>query len=201
MTLVSIPEAFCCGVVNRRKRAIINTMQEKLPINTPERSKPLDDNARKFVVDAIDPKFLEENGALSFTLIVDWLEKGEDNEKKIAHKQFDNGDIQILLITKVTRNGDRTSIKEKVAEEKYEELLSFSVLHLGKRRHEFDYTQNDISFSMKFDEFAGGKLHILEVDAPSEKERNSFSAMDFPAKLTEVTGDIRYYGYRVADII
>jgi len=42
---------------------------------------------------------------------------------------------------------------------------------------------------------------MLEVDASDERERNSFSPDDFPADLEEVTGDIRYYGYRVAEII
>lgn len=176
-------------------------MLESPPTNTPERSELLDDNARKFVVESIDREFLEKNGVISFDLIVDWLETGEDNEKKIVYKKFDNGDIQILLIAKVTKDGNRTSIKEKITEEKYKELLSSSTLHLEKKRHEFEYTQNNISFSIKFDEFAGGGLYILEVDAPSEEERNAFSPIDFPTKLTEVTGDIRYYGYRVADII
>lgn len=176
-------------------------MLEKLPMHTPERSEVLGDNARKFVVDTLDPKFLDENNASSFNLIVDWLEKGEDNEKKIAYKQFDNGDTQILLIAKVTIDGDRTSSKGEITEEKYKELLGSSILHVEKRRHEFDYTQNNISFSTNFDEFAGGKLYMLEVDASTKEERNSFDPNDFPAKLTEVTGDIRYYGYRVADII
>lgn len=176
-------------------------MLEKLPTNTPEKIELLDDNARKFIVEAIDHEFLETNGASSFNLIVDWLETGEDNEKKVAHKQFDNGDIQILLISKQTAEGKRTTEKEKITEEEYKELLSPSILHLEKKRHEFEYTQNNISFSIKFDEFAGGKLYLLEVDAPSEEERNSFNPNDFPAKQTEVTGDIRYYGYRVADII
>jgi hypothetical protein len=201
MKLVSVLQAFCYEVVNQKKRAIINTMLEKLPTNTPEKSKLLDDNARKFVVEAIDHEFLEENGASSFTLTADWLETGEDNEKKIVRKQFDTGDIQILLIAKVTKDGNRISEKQKITERKYEELLGSSILHLEKKRHEFEYTQDNILFSIKFDEFAGGELYILEVDAPSEEERDSFSPNDFPAKLTEVTGDIRYYGYRVADII
>lgn len=176
-------------------------MSEKLPIHTPKRNKILDDNARKFAVDTVDPNFLEEHGASSFTLIVDWLETGEDNEKKVAYKEFDNGDIQILLISKLTKDGKRTSQKEKISEETYKELLNSSVLHLEKKRHECEYLQNNISFSIKYDEFAGDRLHVLEVDAASEDERNSFNPTDFPAQLTEVTGDIRYYGYRVADII
>lgn len=171
------------------------------PANTSAKSEPLDDNARKFVVGAIDRAILEENESSSFTLTVDWLETGEDNEKKVAYKKFDNDDIQILLISKLTEGGKRTSVKEKITEETYKELLSSSVLHLEKKRHEFEYAQNNTSFSIKFDEFAESRLCILEVDAQSEIERDSFNPNNFPAKLTEVTGDIRYYGYRITDIV
>lgn len=144
---------------------------------------------------------MDQNGASSFTLIVDWLETGEDNEKKVVYKKFDNGDTQILLITKVTKDGNRTSEKEKITEEKYNEFLNSSVLHLEKKRYEFPYTQNNISFSTKYDEFAGGKLCMLEVDAANEEDRNAFSPSDFPTELTEVTGDMQYYGYRVATLL
>lgn len=161
----------------------------------------LDDNARKFTVDTIDPKFLKEMEASSFTLTTDWLETGEDNEKKLAYKEFDNGDIQILLISKITKNGSRTSEKEKITEEKYKELLDSSILHLEKKRYEFTYVQKDISFSVKYDEFAESKLCILEVDATNEQERDSFSPGNFPSELIEVTGDMKYYGYRVATVV
>ncbi len=39
---------------------------------------------------------------------------------------------------------------------------------------------------------------MLEADAASEEEKEFFSPDEFPAELTEVTGDTRYYGYRVA---
>lgn len=176
-------------------------MSEKTPTNKPEKKEALEDNARKFVTEAIDSKFLKNHGASSFTLTVDWLETDEENEKKVAYKKFDNGDIQILLIAKATKNGNRTSEKEKITEEEYKDLVASSVLHLEKKRYEFGYTQNGIPFSLKYDEFAGGELCMLEVDASSEEERNSFNPKDFPSKLDEVTGDIQYYGYRVATII
>ena len=74
-------------------------------------------------------------------------------------------------------------------------------LHLEKKRYEFEYAQNGITFSVKYDEFATGKFCMLEVDAPSDEERSSFSSGDFPSTLAEVTGDMKYYGYRVAEII
>lgn len=172
-----------------------------IPKNDPEKKEKLDDNARKFITEALDSKFLEDNNASSFTLTVDWLETGEDTEVKVAHKKFDNDEVQILLIAKTTKDGNRISEKEKISEERYQQLKVSSVLHLEKKRYEFDYEQNGTPFSVKYDEFADGKLNMLEVDASSEEQRESFDPKEFPSELKEVTGDIRYYGYRVAEII
>lgn len=176
-------------------------MSAEIPVNKTEKKEVSDDNARKFLVGAIDNQFLSENSTSSFTLIVDWLQTGEDNETKVAYKKFDNGDTQILLISKITKNGSRTSEKEEITEESYEEHLLSSILHLEKKRHEFIYNQNGIAFSVKYDIFADGELYMLEVDAPNEDERDSFDLNDFPGEMTEVTGDIHYYGYHVANIV
>lgn len=176
-------------------------MPAEIPTKNPEKKEKLDDNARKFITEALSPEFLEASGVSSFTLTVDWLETGEGNEVKVAHKKFDNGDVQILFIAKVTRDGNRTSEKEKISEEKYQQLKASSILHLEKKRYEFEYEQNGTPLSVKYDEFADGKLNMLEVDASSEDERDSFSPDDFPAELEEVTGNMRYYGYRVAEIV
>lgn len=171
------------------------------PKNSPEKKETLDDNARKFITEPLDQEFLEKHGATSFTLTVDWLETGKDNETKVAYKKFDNGDVQILLITKITVDGNRTSEKEKITKERYDELLTRSKLHLEKKRYEFEYSQNNTTFSIKYDRFADDKLAMLEVDAPSEAERDSFDTTDFPGELAEVTGDVRYHGFRVAETI
>lgn len=176
-------------------------MPGEIPQNIPEKKETLDDNARKFVTDTIDFNFLKENEATSFILATDWLETNEDNEKKLAYKKFDNGDIQILLIAKITKDGNRTSEKTKISSEEYTNLLSSSILHLEKKRYEFTFTQNDIPFSMKYDEFTNSNLRILEVDASNDDLRDSFNSDLFPGELSEVTGDISYYGYRVADTI
>lgn len=176
-------------------------MSIDMPKNNPEKKEKLEDNARKFTAEALDSEFLRAHNASSFTLTVDWLETGEDTEVKVAHKKFDNGDVQILLIAKTTKDGNRVSEKEKIDEERYQQLKASSILHLEKKRHEFEYQQNGIPFSVKYDEFADGKLSILEVDAPSEEQRESFNPEEFPTALEEVTGDIRYYGYRVAEVI
>lgn len=108
------------------------------------KKEPLDDNARKFTVEAVDPSFLEGNDMTSFALTVDWLETGVDNEKKVAYKKFTDGTVQILLIEKATKDGKRTSVKEKISEEEYEQYLAPAKLHLEKVRHEFEYVQTAI---------------------------------------------------------
>ena len=175
-------------------------MVEGIPINK-EGKEAVEDNARKFRVNHIGQDFLEKSNASSFILIVDWLEMGEENEKKLAYKKFENGDIQILLISKTTLDGKRTSEKKRITQEEYEELIDSSALHLQKKRYEFKAIQGDTSFSFKYDEFAEGKVCLLEVDANTEDERNRFDPNDFLYDLSEVTGDIRYYGYRVADMV
>jgi hypothetical protein len=176
-------------------------LPESGTLTQPEKRKEvLEDNARKFTAEMLEPALLEELGASGYILMTDWLETGEENEKKIVHKRFDNGDTQILLISKATKDGHRIAEKEKITEEQYRELLPLSILHLEKKRYEFGYTQNDINFFMKYDEFANTQLRILEVDASDENSRNAFSPKDFSDELSEVTGNRQYYGYRVADI-
>ncbi len=160
----------------------------------------MEDNARKFIVDDIDTDFLKKNNAISFTLIVDWITKEEESEKKIVFKNFENGEVQFLMVEKVTIDGNRKTNKRKLDKEEYEELLKSSIVHLEKKRYEFDFVQNDISFSLKYDEFKGEKLRILEVDAENENDRKNFSIEDFPYNLKVVTGDMKYYGYRVVSI-
>lgn len=175
-------------------------MSVEIPRNNPEKKELLDDNARKFTLDTIDPEFLQKNNTKSFLLTTDWLEMDESSEKKLAHKKYKNGDVEILHIQKFTQDGKRTvPPKEKLTEDQYQEFLALSpALRVEKIRHEFDYTQNGISFSVKYDEFVDSELRVLEVDAQNEAERDSFAPRAFPYDLTEVTGDVQYYGYRVA---
>jgi hypothetical protein len=158
----------------------------------------LDDNARKFTCDLLDLSQLSTSEVTSFVLTTDWLEAGEDNERKLAYKKFENGDIQILLITKVTKDGRRTTEKQKITDDEYNKLLTSSILQIEKVRQEFSYEQNGVEFSLIYDDFGEGKPRILEVDASKDQDRDSFDPAVFPLELREVTGDMSYYGYRVA---
>lgn len=168
----------------------------------PEQNKViLDDNARKFIVESIDPSFLETNNATSYLLVTDWLETGENNEKKLARKEFENGEVQILLISKVTVDGNRTSKKEKITEDQYKELLIGSTRHVEKMRYEFKYIQHSTEFDIKYDEFTDSILRVLEVDTSSNADRELFTVDEQFNGAREVTGDLQYYGYRVAEIV
>lgn len=163
---------------------------------SPERQKEvLDDNARKFIAEPLSADFLSQHGAVSYVLTTDWLETDENSEKKAVCKRYDDGDIQRLLITKVTKDGVRTSEKEKIAKDEYDELLKHSLIRVEKRRAEFSYEQNGTIFEAKYDEFAASNLRILEIDAATDEWRQSFEPYD---GLYEVTGNMDYYGYRVA---
>lgn len=180
-----------------------NAMIDNEAAPNPEREpnkEILDDNARKFIVESLDDALLASEDT-HYLLVTDWLEMGSDNEKKLAYKKYSNGEVQILRISKVTTEEGRTSQKEKINEEQYEALLTHSIRHVEKIRHELNFTQGDVHFELKYDEFEDSDLRILEVDAKSDEERAIFSFEEFPGILSEVTGDIRYYGYRVGDVL
>lgn len=176
-------------------------MSTEIPTKNPEKREGIDDNDRKFVSHPIDSEFLKAQNASSYLLTTDWLETNTETETKIARKDFENGEVQLLHIAKVTINGDRKSKKKPISEIEYVKLLDPSKPHVEKRRYEFTLIQNGISFTIKYDEFTDSELRILEVNAPSDDERKAFDPSEFPYELTEVTGNEQYVGYRVADLI
>lgn len=171
---------------------------------TPEQEKSKEaDNARKFITEPLSPGFLVEQGATPFLLITDWTETNKGNETKVVYKKFNNGKEQTFLISKTTdQDGKRTKEKIDITEDKerYEELKGLSKRRVEKMRHEFDYTQNGTSFTVNYDEFAGGKLLMIDVDAETEEEKDSFNPGDFPAKLVEVSDEPQYSGHRIIEI-
>jgi len=184
----------------------------EIPVTNPEKRELLEDNARKFVLGAedISPAFLEQREATAFTLISSWLEIREGYEKKLAHKTFTNGKVQILLVEKFGEGNNRaTPPKKEITQAEYEKYLidTPAVLRIEKNRHEFVYEQSGVRFAMKYDEFAGSALRMLEVDA-EDKDEEKRKAFDFGAfarelsiELTEVTGQMEYYGHRIAGVI
>ncbi|MFZ1248778.1 MAG: hypothetical protein WAQ24_00455 [Candidatus Saccharimonadales bacterium] len=163
----------------------------------PEQQKEIvDDNARKFVIAPLSAEFLKKHEAVGYLLVTDWLETESDKEKKVVLKEYDDGSVERLLITKVTKNGTRASEKQKITEEEYHKLVSQSVERIEKRRFEFNYLQSGVTFVVKYDEFLSSGLCMLEVDAQNDKLRDSFEP--FVDTCEEVTGDLRYYGYRIA---
>lgn len=60
---------------------------------SPENRDVLDDNARKFVVESLPAEFLAGHKATSYTLATNWLETNESTEKKLARKDFGDGNV------------------------------------------------------------------------------------------------------------
>ena len=131
---------------------------------------------------------------------MDWLETGEDTEKKLVWKKFDTGELQLWLVSKIIIDGKRTADKKMIDDNSYHTMFSSATLCLEKKRFEFNFIQNGTTFSMKYDEF-NDSLRMLEVDADTEELRNSFDPTSFPHSLLEVTGDLHYYGHRMAKAI
>lgn len=176
-------------------------MSEYTPKTSPERIQILDDNARKFILSSIDHKFLETHDTSSFIMTTDWLSTDEDSETKLAHKAYTDGEVKILRIAKHTKGGKRTSRKEVLTAAQYVEQLSNSILRLQKTRHEFNYDQDGVTYDVKLDEFMDSGLVMIEVDAPTDAQRELFQPDNFPVSLHEVTGDLDYYGYRVSGVL
>ncbi len=176
-------------------------MSEKAGEVQYEKKEVVEDNARKFVLETISPEFLAESKAIGYVLITDWIATAEDTEEKLVYKKLDSGEVQYFSIAKITRDGSRTTDKKKISEEEYKSRLPSSILRLEKKRYDFSLIQDGISFACKYDEFPQGKLRMLEVDAANEPERKQFNPDVFPFKLQEVSGDMRYYGYRVAGVV
>lgn len=171
-------------------------------VNTPEKKDvPAKDNARKFILSAISLEDLKEFRANSFVLAVDWLEMGDGNETKLARKEYDDRTAQTLLINKVTDGGNRATTKKVIGEQEYERRLADSLQRVVKRRSEFKYVQDHVVFDLKYDEFHGSSLRMLEVETlPSENEA-PFDPTIFKEELIEVSDDPRYTGYRVAEVL
>ena len=64
---------------------------------------------------------------------------------------------------------------------------------VGKIDPTFLLANNATSFTLKVD--------WIEIDAPTETERNSFKPEEFGSKLTEVSTDTRYSGYRITEML
>ena len=174
----------------------------EIPLATPEKNEAIDDNARKFTLDGLAPAFLDGNNADSYVMTTDWLVTDENSEEKLVYKKFKNDEVKILLIKKVMdENGKRKSVKKEIPQEKYEELKTTSILQVEKTRYEFSHSQNGTDFSLKYDEFTNSELRVLEVDAEDDNGRELFDKTTFAAGLTEVTGNLDFYGYRVAALI
>ena len=181
-------------------------MSAETPTTNPEKREGISDNDRKFVVEAIDLEFLAVHGTESYYMITDWLETNEHDEAKIVRKLYGGNKEQLLHIAKVGVEQDRKSKRTPLTKSKYDEYqeqLDPTKPHVEKRRYEFKFTQNGISFTAKYDEFADSALRVLEIDAVSktEEDRKAFDPKLFDFALVEVTGIKQFYGHRIAGLV
>ena len=170
-------------------------------LHAEQKTQLLDDNARKFVTEPLSNEFLKAQQATDYLLVTDWLETNEGSETKVVRKEYHNGAVQLLLIKKVTTDDVRTSQKTPITSEEYTAYLGASRVHVEKRRYEFTLSQNGIEFIVKYDEFQKSDLRIIEVEGKAHDDQALFNPIELPGRLTEVTGDTRYYGYRVASML
>ena len=172
-------------------------MTAENPQNSPEKRETLTDDARKFIVQPLEPTFFVDKDVTTFTLIVDWLETGEESEEKLARKTFYDGAVELLRIAKVKQNGNRNTVKTPMTEIEYKAALSSSLEHLEKERTEFTYVDGGVVLDMKYDVFTGTTLTMIEVDAKNVDARAAFDPAHFPGIIEEVSDDIDYTGYRI----
>jgi len=187
--------------VRAKLAVVLRVLDAWLAIPATPEKEIIDDNARKFIIQPLGEEFLENCAAKTYTLTVDWLVTDENNETKLAYKVFEDGSVQILNITKSTKNSKRATQKEAISKVDYERKLASTILHLKKERSEFIYVQNGTSFAMNYDIFEDGALYMLEVDADTDEQRIAFDPNAFSEVVSEVTGDLRYYGYRVTSVL
>jgi len=182
-------------------------MSAEIPTKNPEKSNGISDNDRKFVVETINPEFLGAQRSFdSYYMITDWLEANNSDETKLARKIYDDGKEKLLHIAKIGVEQDRESKKTPLTEPEYNDYLKKldqSKPHVEKRRFEFEFTQNGIEFTAKYDEFTDSTLRVLEIDAKTktDKDRSSFDPTLFDFALVEVTGIKQFYGHRIASLI
>lgn len=162
----------------------------------------VNDNAKKFVVTGgdLDLEFLEKHKAVGYTMVVDWIEIGADNETKLVHKAFADGRQEYRLIIKeVDASGSRKTHRSDVDPDVYREQVKLSKKHLVKRRYSFVYTQDDgLKFLINYDIIPDKKIILLEVDTENADDRDKFDSQSFPLEL-EFVDDNRFDGWRLVD--
>ena len=184
---------------------IISFMSVENPTSSPEKRETKKDDARKFIIGAIDHVFLEQHGADARDMTVDWTEVSANSETKVVRKIDDNGLMETWKITKVKVDGSRNKDVVAVDPDKYDDLVAETVYHLEKRRYEFHYEQNGIKYTLKYDVLEDGLFYLLEVDAEDPELRARFDkdlfARQEQYELIEVSGDEAYEGYRIVDTL
>lgn len=177
----------------------------EFPSSSPEKRDIKKDDARKFIIGAVNPAFLERHQITVRDLVVDWTEVGGNSETKIVRKTDDRGNVSIWRTTKVKVDGSRSKKEIAVDPSEYSESVTGSLYHLEKRRYEWRYEQNGTEYLLKYDVFENGLFYLLEVDADTPELRAQFDTTLFmqqeQCELTEVSGSEAYEGYHIVETL
>lgn len=173
--------------------------------------KPVSDNARKFIVAPVDPELIPENNSFVHDLTIHWVSTEPNFEVKDVKKinARDEMDGAILRIIKTTyEDGSRETVREPISLSEFLRTTEQfpDMPHLEKRRTEFFVVQNGKPFLIKYDEFAGNDLRMIEVEIDprthmTEDDLVRFDPNEFFGVEEEVTSDARYKGYRIVETL
>ena len=179
---------------------------------TPEtEAKPVSDNARKFIVDPIEPELIPVNNSFVHNMVIHWMSTEPRFEVKVVKKinARDDMDGAILRIMKTTHeDGRRETTREPIPYGEFLEVCERfpDTPHLEKRRTEFFVVQNDKPYLIKYDEFSDSDLRMIEVEIDprakmTEDDLNGFDPAEFFDVRDEVTADPSYKGYRIVETL
>lgn len=175
--------------------------------------KPIDDDARKFVVIQIDPELIASNGIVGYSMDVYWTDTAVDTEAKVVRKVYkdDSKEDDILYIRKrKAADGSRKSVKTPITAGEFEATpLEYPGMpSLEKERTELTVIQDDADYVLKYDELDEGKFFMFEAEPPKwigEADKDAYLANFDPSRffevIEEVSGNPDYEGFRIVETL
>lgn len=200
---------------------VYSNEMSNFPPSQESEPKPVDDNARKFIVRRLDPEIIATNGTLSYYMDVYWTDISQDSETKFVRKIFRKvkKDDQLLRIRKEkSLDGRRKSIKTPITQDEFDFVSDLfpGIPGLRKRRTELSVMQGDDEYVLKYDEFTAGShfdfgegtFFMMEVEPPtslsetdSEAYLDGFDHTGFFDLIGEVSGEPDYEGHRMVETL
>lgn len=175
--------------------------------------RPVDDNARKFIVTPIDPESIASVRVAAYDMTVYWTDTGVDTETKVVRKVYvdEQREDEILHIKKKkSADGTRKSLKTPISLREFE-LTPFDypgMPVLGKKRTELTVIQDGDDYVLKYDELVNGTFFMFEAEPPKwigDANKDEYIANFDPSRffevIEEVSGNPDYEGYRIVETL